>query len=218
MPANLPETVLFDLDGTLVDNFEAIHQCFNDVMSLMQLPGATYEQIRQAVGGSLNVTVKTLAGEENAPTATRLFREHFPSVMLKGVRTYPGCFEILKALREQGVRTAIYTNKDDTNSKKIISHLGIDSWVDAVFGTNIHPWRKPQVEFTHYVLSTLRSEPARTVMIGDSPFDIETARLGRLSAIHCVATGSHTQEELKPYQPDSVHPCLVELQKTIFNL
>lgn len=218
MASPLPETVLFDLDGTLVDNFEAIHQCFNDVMSLMRLPGATYEQIRQAVGGSLNVTVRTLAGEENAPTATRLFREHFPSVMLQGVRTYPGCFEILKALRKQGVRTAIYTNKDDTNSKKIIAHLGIDSWVDAVFGTNVHPWRKPQVEFTQYVLGRLQSNPTRTVMIGDSPFDIETARLGGLSAIHCVATGSHSRDELQPYQPDSVHLDLNELQKKVFNL
>ena len=58
----LPETVLFDLDGTLVDNFEAIHRCYDDVMSMMGLPGVTLEQIRRAVGGSVNVTVVKLAG------------------------------------------------------------------------------------------------------------------------------------------------------------
>jgi len=86
-----PETVLFDLDGTLVDNFEAIHRCYDDVMGMMGLPSVTLEEIRRAVGGSVNVTVVKLAGEANAPTATRLFREHFPSVMFHGLRAYPGC-------------------------------------------------------------------------------------------------------------------------------
>ncbi|NBY41826.1 MAG: hypothetical protein EBQ49_00650 [Verrucomicrobia bacterium] len=97
MSAQLPETVLFDLDGTLVDNFEGIHQCYNDVMKLMGLPGVSYEEIRRAVGGSVNVTVQKLAGEDNAATATKLFREHFPSVMLQGVKTYEGCEEFLPA-------------------------------------------------------------------------------------------------------------------------
>jgi len=205
MARPLPETVLFDLDGTLVDNFEAIHRCYDDVMSMMGLPGVTLEQIRRAVGGSVNVTVVKLAGEANAPTATRLFREHFPSVILVG-------------LRAQGVRVAVYTNKDDANSKKIMEHLGLDDAVDAVYGTNVHPWRKPQPEFTHFVLSSLKADPNRTVMVGDSPFDIATARNGKLAAIHCVTTGSHSAEELAPYAPDTVHAGLPELGRELFGL
>ncbi len=218
MASDLPETVLFDLDGTLVDNFEAIHRCYDDVMSMMGLPGVTLEQIRRAVGGSVNVTVVKLAGEANAPTATRLFREHFPSVMYHGLRVYPGCAEVLHALRARGVRTAVYTNKDEENSKKIMAHLGLAHLFDGIFGTNVHPWRKPQKEFSHYVLSTLKADPRRTVMVGDSPFDIETARNGQLAAIHCVTTGSHTAEELAPYRPDTVHAGLAELQREIFGL
>ena len=216
MPASLPETVLFDLDGTLVDNFEGIHQCYNDVMKLMGLPGVSYEEIRRAVGGSVNVTVLKLAGEDNAAIATKLFREHFPSVMMQGLKTYAGCVEILEGLKSRGVRTAVYTNKDDTNSKKIINYLKIDHLVDGVFGTNVHPWRKPQPEFTHFVTSTLGAKPENTIRVGDSPFDIETARNGKLAAIHCVATGSHTVEELLPYSPDTVHVDLPTLQKSIF--
>ena len=218
MASDLPETVLFDLDGTLVDNFEAIHRCYDDVMSMMGLPGVTLEEIRRAVGGSVNVTVVKLAGEANGPTATRLFREHFPSVMFHGLRIYPGCEEILKALRARGVRTAVYTNKDDENSKKIMAHLGLAHLFDGVFGTNVHPWRKPQKEFSHFVVSTLKTDPRRTVMVGDSPFDIETARNGQFSAVYCVTPGTHTAEELAPYQPDSIHAGLAELQRDIFGL
>ena len=218
MARPLPETVLFDLDGTLVDNFEAIHRCYDDVMSMMGLPGVTLEQIRRAVGGSVNVTVVKLAGEANAPTATRLFREHFPSVMYHGLRAYPGCREILVALRAKGVRVAVYTNKDDANSKKIMEYLELDDVIDEVYGTNVHPWRKPQPEFTHFVLSSFKARPETTVMVGDSPFDISTARNGKLASIHCVTTGSHTAEELAPYAPDTVHAGLPELGREVFGL
>jgi phosphoglycolate phosphatase len=218
MAQDLPETVLFDLDGTLVDNFEAIHRCYDDVMRMMGLPSVTLEQIRRAVGGSVNVTVVKLAGEANAPTATRLFREHFPAVMYHGLRVYPGCAELLTALRARGVRTAVYTNKDEENSKKIMAHLGLDHLFDGIHGTNVHPWRKPQKEFTHYVVSSMKADPRRTVMVGDSPFDIATARNGGLAAVHCVTTGSHTAEELAPHAPDSVHAGLAELQRDIFGL
>lgn len=218
MARPLPETVLFDLDGTLVDNFEAIHRCYDDVMSMMGLPGVTLEQIRRAVGGSVNVTVGKLAGEANAPTATRLFREHFPSVMYHGLRMYPGCREILSDLRARGMQIAVYTNKDDANSKQLMAHLGLADFFDGIYGTNVHPWRKPQPEFTHFILSRLKADPARTVMVGDSPFDIATARKGGLAAIHCVTTGSHTAEELAPYAPDTVHAGLPELGREVFQL
>jgi phosphoglycolate phosphatase-like HAD superfamily hydrolase len=99
-----------------------------------------------------------------------------------------------------------------------MEHLGLDDVVDAVFGTNVHPWRKPQAEFTHFVLSTLKADASRTVMVGDSPFDISTARNGKLAAIHCVTTGSHTAEELAPYAPDTVHAGLPELGRELFGL
>jgi phosphoglycolate phosphatase len=218
MAPHLPKTVLFDLDGTLVDNFEAIHRCYDDVMQMMGLPGVTLEQIRRAVGGSVNVTVVKLAGEANAPTATRLFREHFPDVMFHGLKMYPGCVALLEALKAQQIQTAVYTNKDEANSKKILEHLNIRHLVDNVFGTNVHPWRKPQPEFTHHVLTQLQAQADQTVMVGDSPFDISTARQGGLARIHCVTTGSHTAEELEPYKPDTIHADLTQIGQEVFRV
>ena len=55
-------------------------------------------------------------------------------------------------------------------------------------------------------------------MVGDAPFDIATARNGKLAAIHGVTTGSHTAEELAPHAPDTVHPGLTELGREAFGL
>ena len=99
-----------------------------------------------------------------------------------------------------------------------MEHLGLTDVIDAVYGTNVHPWRKPQPEFTQFVLSSFKARAENTMMVGDSPFDIATARNGKLAAIHCVTTGSHTAEELAPYAPDTVHAGLPELGREVFGL
>ena len=198
------DCVLFDLDGTLVDNFEAIHRCANDVMRMMGMPERSFEEVKRSVGGAAKATMTRLVGEANAPTAIRLYLEHFPSVMFEGLRVYPGARELLPALRSRGIKVAVLTNKDHTNSLRLLAHLGMDKDLDGIFGTNVVPWRKPEAAFTH--------------LVGDSPFDIETARNGKLAFAHAVTTGSHTAEELAPHGPDTLHPGLPELAREIWGI
>lgn len=213
MPAHaLPQTVLFDLDGTLVDNFKAIHLCTNQVLQVMGFAPVSYETVCGSVGGGALRTMTRLVGEANAETAARLYLEHFPSVMLEGVEVYPGAREILPALRARGVTVAVLTNKDHGNSLRLLAHLGMDKDLDGIFGTNAVPWRKPHPSFTHYALSQLGNRSAATAcMVGDSPFDIDTARKAGLAAAHAVTTGTHKADELAPHGPDTLHPDLRSL-------
>lgn len=220
MPAReLPQTALFDLDGTLVDNFKAIHLCTNQVLQVMGFAPVTYETVCGSVGGGALRTMTRLVGEGNAETAARLYLEHFPSVMFEGVEVYAGAREILAALRAQGVTVAVLTNKDHRNSLRLLSHLGMDRDLDGIFGTNAVPWRKPHPSFTHHALSQLGNRSAATAcMVGDSPFDIETARKGGLAAAHAVTTGTHKAEELAPHGPDTLHPDLSSLAREAWGL
>lgn len=214
-----PQTVLFDLDGTLVDNFDAIALAANQVFEIMGLPQQSKATICNSVGGGALGTMARLVGEGNAATATRLYLEHFPSVMLEGVRVYAGARELIKALRAQGATVAVLTNKDHTNSLKLLAHLKMDSELDGIFGTNAVPWRKPDPAFTHYVLGKLGNRSAAgTEMIGDSPFDIATARQGGLAAARVVATGTHSLTELAEYSPDSGHPDLPTLAREAWGM
>lgn len=209
----LPETVLFDLDGTLVDNFTAIHLCTNQVLEVMGFGPVSYETVCGSVGGGALRTMTKLVGEANAATAAKLYLDHFRSVMLEGVKVYPGAREILKALRSHGVTVAVLTNKDHGNSIELLVHLGMSEDTDGIFGTNVVPWRKPHPGFTHYALAQLGREASTACMVGDSPFDIETARQGGLAAAHAVATGTHKAEELAPHRPDTLHPDLPTLAR-----
>lgn len=218
MPAPLPRTVLLDLDGTLVDNFEAIHRCANDVMRIMGLPERSFDEVKKSVGGAAKATMTRLVGEANAPTAIRLYLEHFPSVMFEGLRVYPGACELLPALRSRGIKVAVLTNKDHTNSLKLLAHLGMDRDLDGIFGTNVVPWRKPEAAFTHHALSRLGMPADSACLVGDSPFDIETARNAKLATAHAVTTGSHTADELAPHAPDTLHAGLPELAREVWGL
>ena len=214
-------TVLFDLDGTLIDNFTAIHRCYSDVAVSLGLVPQSLAAIRAAVGGSISLTMSRLIGDELAPEGIRRFRKHFPDVMYEGAFVLPGVKWILRHLRERGIRTAVFTNKDYDATEALLAHLGLAELVSGAFGTGTEkmPWRKPQREFSEAVLAELGAKPASTLMIGDSPFDIQAAGTVGMP-VACVATGTHMPETLLPAlpDPDLIFGNMFQLGKTLWNL
>ena len=197
-------TVLFDLDGTLIDNFMAIHRCYSDVAKSLGLVPQSLDVLRATVGGSISMTMSKLIGDELAPEGVRRFREHFHEVMFEGAFVLPGVKWILRHLRERGIRTVVFTNKDHDATLALLDYLGLAEFFDAAFGTNTPemPWRKPQREFSEAVLAALGANAAETLMVGDSPFDIQAAGTVGMP-VACVATGTHMPETLLSAIPDS---------------
>lgn len=196
--------VFFDLDGTLIDNFTAIHRCYADVATAMGLVPKSLSAIRAAVGGSITLTMSRLIGDDLAPEGVRRFREHFSDVMLQGAFVFPGVKWILQNLRSRGMHCFVFTNKDHDATLALLAHLEIAPFFEAAFGTGTPqmPWRKPQKDFTLAVLAATGAAPADSLMIGDSPFDIQTAA-GVGMPVACVATGTHLPETLAPAMPDA---------------
>ncbi|WOO42886.1 HAD family hydrolase [Rubellicoccus peritrichatus] len=212
-------TVLFDLDGTLIDHFTAIYRCYKFAQETLGLPTATYETVRATVGGSVPVTMTRLVGQDKAEEATRLFRMHFEEIMLEDLHLLPSAEWLLQELHQQGMQLAVFTNKSGEPSRKIMTHLGLDRYLVDTIGSLDTEWKKPEPEFTRYALEKIGATPEATVLIGDSPFDIEAARAGGLPS-YVVATGSHTLEQLQANDPapDGVFPTLLELGEAIFGL
>ncbi|MDR2862750.1 MAG: HAD family hydrolase [Puniceicoccales bacterium] len=210
------QTVLFDLDGTLVDNFTAIHRAYSDVVRTLGLPPMTQQEVMDAVGGSITVTMRRLIGEAQADEAVRLYLQHFPTVMFEGLRVYDGVVALLSVLKRRGLRLAVYTNKTASTARCILEHLDMACLFDGIFGTKEVPWCKPDPQFTRFVLGKLDADAATTIMIGDSPFDIATARNGKLAAVYCVTTGSHSAGKLAEHLPDGIFPGFAELGRAVF--
>jgi phosphoglycolate phosphatase len=209
-----PASVLFDLDGTLIDHFKAIHRCHTHAMRQLGLPGPTLAQVRAAVGGGVELAVERLVGKELKPAALAVYRPYWDATMLEDVALLPGAAELLGALRARGIRTAVFTNKHGPSSRLTCTHLGLTALLDGNFGATDTPWLKPDPAFTRHVLAELGVTAAEALLVGDSPFDVATARNGGLGFIG-VATGTHTADELKAAGADRVCADLFDVAREL---
>lgn len=209
-------TVLFDLDGTLIDHFAAIHRCHTHTMRTMGLSAPSLEQVRSAVGGGLENAITLLVGPARAAEAFAIYRPHWDATMLDDVVLLPGAHELLTALRSRGAKTAIFTNKVGLSSRRIATHLGIATLLDGNFGAKDTPWLKPAVKFTHHALAQLGADAATTVLVGDSPYDVQAARDAGLAFVG-LTTGTHSADELRAAGAVNIFPSLIAVGATLLD-
>lgn len=208
------DTFLFDLDGTLVDHFAAIHRSHSHTMRQLGLPAPTMIQVRAAVGGGLELAIERLVGPARVAEALPIYRAYWDATMLDDVALLPGARELLATLHARGAKLAVFTNKVGGSSRIICEHLGIAPLLSGIFGAHDTPWLKPQPEFAAHVLAQLGAVPATTLLVGDSPFDVQAARNGGFPA-WCVTTGTHSASELCDAGADRVFPDLPALGREL---
>jgi phosphoglycolate phosphatase len=207
-------TVLFDLDGTLLDHFSAIHRAHTHVRRHYGLPDATRDEVMRAIGGGLPEALKKTLGPSHAhrlDEALPVYRAYWDATMLDDAVLFPGALELLEKLHAAGAVCAVFTNKHGPSARRVCSHLGLDPLLAGVFGATDTSWLKPQPEFTAHVLRALGAEAASTALVGDSPWDIDAARLGGLGGCFAVTTGTHSADELRAHGAPVVAPGLADL-------
>jgi len=212
--------ILFDLDGTLIDHFTTIHKSVAYAQRELGLPESDYATVRATVGGSVPITLSKLCGEANVPAAEPLFRQHFDEIIFDDVFTLPGADWLLKTLNERGDKLGVFTNKYAGHTRSVLTHLGLDQWLDVIIGTGEPecPYRKPDPLFTAYALEQMDCASEEALMIGDSPYDLAAAEAGCIPC-HLVATGSHSAEELSEYiVSDFIYKDLYVLGEKLFGL
>jgi phosphoglycolate phosphatase-like HAD superfamily hydrolase len=211
------QTILFDLDGTLLDHLPAIHRSYAHTLPQLGLPAPTCEQVRRAIGGGLENAMRRFVSEADLPRALQIYRAHWDRTMLEGAALMPGAGELLRALHDRGCTLAVLTNKHGPSSRAVCGHLGIAPLLSGITGAGDTPWLKPDVRLTTHVLAALGAAPATACLVGDSPFDAEAARKGGLAAF-LVTTGTHDRRELQTAGAAHVYPDLRALARGAFDL
>lgn len=201
------QTFLFDLDGTLVDHFAAIHRAHTHTMQQLGLGAPTMAQVRAAVGGGVELAVRRLVGPARTAEALAIYRPFWDATMLENVDLLPGARELLEGLHARGAALAVLTNKHGPSSRRVCDHLGITPLLRGIFGATDTGWLKPEPEFTDYALRQLGVTAEAALLVGDSPWDVETGHRGGFPA-WCVTTGTHTAEQLRAAGAERVFPDL----------
>lgn len=215
----MPKTqyVFFDLDGTLIDHFEAIHLSFTYVAEQLGLDVPSFDKVVATVGGSVPVTASKLFPTADVPTAVSHFDKRFEEVMYQGARINLGGEWILEELNKRAINCAVFTNKGGEKARQICEFLGLSKWLSYIIGTGDTPTpcRKPEKEFSIYALQQLNAQAKDSLMIGDSPFDEASAKVVNMDC-YLVATGSHSLEILQSETTSKVYPDLFALGESVF--
>src|SRR5258708_3352430 len=189
------QTVLFDLDGTLIDHVPAIHRSYVHTMAQLGKPKPTYEQVKGAIGGGLENAMSRFVAKSELPKALAIYREFWDRTMLDGATILPGAVELLQKLQARGLTLTVMTNKIGTSSRELCAHLEIASYFKEIFGAQDTPWLKPAKELSAYVLTALEAKPETACMIGDSTWDIQAAHNGGV-VFHPIPTPPPTHPEI----------------------
>lgn len=197
-------TYLFDLDGTLVDHFQAIHRSYVFTMNRLGLPKPTMEQVRSAVGGGLERAFSKLIPTQYHQEGLTIYREYWDKTMLDDVVLLPGALSLLEKLHARGATLGVCTNKHGPSARRICEHLSIARYMNVVVGAGDTPWLKPAAQMTSHTLNLLGSSTKAAVLIGDSPFDVQAAHNGGIVS-WCVTTGTHNLAELKEAGADAIY-------------
>lgn len=193
-------SVLFDLDGTLVDPAGAITSGIRHALLAHGVADPGEARVEALVGPPLQVGLRTLPGvaDGNIDAIIASYRARYAEVGMDESEIYPGMVQLLQALRAAGIHVAVTTAKPIAIARQLIARKGLDAHLDAIHG-NADEHGTMGSSKTHIVAEALeygKLDPARSVVVGDRHYDWDAAAENSVASIG-VAWGFAQAGELQ---------------------
>lgn len=194
------DTIVFDLDGTLLDTLKDLTNCVNYALRQGGFPEREEREIRSFLGNGIRrlmeLSVPENLPEEEFESVFRIFREYYTEHCRIYTRPYDGIMELLHGLKEKGYRMAIVSNKLD----EAVQELNRDFFADymtAVIGQTDGMAKKPAPDGVLAVLKQLGGSKS-ALYVGDSEVDFETAVNSGLDCV-LVSWGFRDRDRLEKF-------------------
>ena len=212
------QTVIFDLDGTLLDTIRDLAGAGNHVCRENGWPEHTVEEYRKMVGDGIpNLVERFSPANCRSPlmmmSTLSQFSEYYGKHSMDETRPYDGIPALLAELRERGVKLAVCSNKADEFSQSIVEHY-FPGVFHMVLGKKKDIPTKPDPTGVRRILEQLGADGAATLYVGDSGVDMETARNAGLTACG-VTWGFRSRQELESFSPRYLADTAAELRAII---
>ena len=179
-------TVIFDMDGTVLNTLDDLASSVNYVLTSFGLPAHCAEDYRLYFGNGIRYALKCAAPsgteEETIDRMLPVFREHYNAHCLDRTGPYEGIPELMRGLREKGYKLAIVSNKIDSAVKELNARFFHD-YVDVAIGEREGIRRKPAPDTVIQALAELKSVKDEAIYVGDSEVDLQTASNAGLPCI-----------------------------------
>lgn len=203
--------IIFDLDGTLVDAYQAIEKSLNFTLKRLGHSQVSPCRVRMSVGwGDENFIKKFLKGEE-AKRGLSIYRRHHKSSLLKYSRLIPQAKEILETLKKKGYKLAIASNRPQRFTDILIDHLELKKYFDLVVCAKNKDEIKPNPTLLRRITRRLKVSPEETLYVGDMTIDVYAGKNAGIRTI-AVLGGSSSRAELNKAKPFRIISKLPELK------
>lgn len=190
---------IWDLDGTLLDSYEAILSGIEETFAQFSIP-YDKEKVREFI---LKYSVQDLlmqVAEERKPGVEELNEVRAQSLAEKNAQVVlmPGAREVLTWADQVGIRNFVYTHKGD-NALTILRDLGLESYFTEILTSQSGFARKPSPEAATYLLDKYQLDPEKTYYIGDRTLDVEFAQNSGIQSLNFLESsyeGNHRIQTL----------------------
>lgn len=198
------DTILFDLDGTLLYTLEDLTDGINHTLEQYGLPTHPLENVRRFVGNGLKkLAIRALPNGENYEKFDDFFKdfvEYYNTHNRIKTKPYPGIIETTEKLASLGINMAIVTNKGQTATNSLLDDY-FKPHITIAIGDDGKHARKPDPEPINMALSALHiTDKSKVLYVGDSDVDATTAENSGLDYVLCTY-GFRDMEELKCFNP-----------------
>jgi phosphoglycolate phosphatase len=213
-------TIVFDLDGTLIDTAPDLIDTLNVILAREGLPAMPFEAGRRLIGGgSRGMLERALVEEGRPPTKAEMDRvfaayiEHYAAHIADRSRPFPQLEATLDRLAADGHRLAVCTNKLEWLSRLLLTTLKLTRHFAAICGQDTFGVMKPNPEILRQTILRAGGAPADAIMIGDSGTDIRTARAAAVPVI--AVDFGYTEVPIATLRPDRIISAYGELPAAI---
>ncbi len=179
-------TVIFDLDGTLLDTLDDLADSLDHTLTEVGAPTLTRAQVRRYVGNGMARLIElALPGGRDDPRYDRTLetmQAYYKAHNQIKTAPYPGVMELIDELRRRGYALAVVSNKPDTSVKPLVKSYFGDS-IPVAIGQRPDVRRKPAPDAVEEALRQLGRDRSEAVYVGDSEVDLYTARNAGMDCI-----------------------------------
>jgi HAD superfamily hydrolase (TIGR01549 family) len=218
------ETVIFDLDGTLIDSTDAYFSLVEMTLGHLGLPGVKRERMLEASGNG-DFDWGLVLPSDLPPDKTRIIKKEawdyvrgiYPAVFEETVRLFPGVVDVIQGIAARGMRMGIVTSTPRVNMAHKIHLLresGIEHYFGALVTADDAPRKKPDPDPLIACALSLASPVEKSLYVGDTRSDIRAGKAAGMKTA-AVLTGFDSLEVLIKEAPDLLLPSVVDLIKRL---
>lgn len=190
---------IFDMDGTILNTIDDLAGGVNHALAMAGLPTRTVDQVRSIVGNGIFTTLKLCAPEgtsdEKLAELHTYFAPYYEQHRADKTRPYDGIPELLQKLKNNGIKTAVVSNKSDISVKPLAEQY-FPGLFDTAMGVTASIEKKPAPDMANIIIKNYGFDKKDVVYIGDSEVDIMTAQNTGIDCV-CVTWGFRGRERLE---------------------